>query len=124
MVKPPSNIPHLYLRGKNFVFRLVIPTHLRSLAGKSEFKTSFKTKDFTLALKKYGEAEPYYQSLMRKLRHDESLAASSDLSYEVRMAAMQGRTYKPIDELIKKPNDFMQTYSDWSNRAKLHYSGY
>jgi putative transposase len=39
------DLPHLYLRGKSFVFRLVIPAHLRGLAGKSEFKISLKTKD-------------------------------------------------------------------------------
>lgn len=120
MKKYSPDIPHLYLRGKSFIFRLVIPVHLRGLAGKSEFKTSMKTKDFTLALKKYGEVEPYYQSLMGKLHNGVSLAASSDHSYEelVRMAAMQGRTYKPIDELIKNPIDFMKNHSEWSKAGK------
>lgn len=78
--------------------------HLCSLAGKSEFEASLKTKDFSLALEKHGEVEPYYQNLMEKHRGSKNHTSASDLSYEVpvRMAAMQGRTYKPIDELIKK----------------------
>ncbi|WP_420801485.1 DUF6538 domain-containing protein [Pseudochrobactrum algeriensis] len=48
----------MYVRRKTFVFRLVIPAHLRSLAGKSEFKASLKTKDLSVAMKQYGEVEP------------------------------------------------------------------
>ena len=115
-----SDIPHLYVRGKAFVFRLVIPSHLRTLAGKSEFKTSLRTKDFSLALKKYGEVEPYYQSQLEKLRSGESLATLPDFSYEeiVQMAAIQGRIYKPIDQLIQNPAEFMQTHSEWSKAGK------
>ncbi|MDR2311150.1 MAG: phage integrase SAM-like domain-containing protein [Brucellaceae bacterium] len=114
------DLPHLYLRGKNFVFRLAIPVHLRGLAGKSEFKVSLKTKDRLTALRKYGEIEPYYQNLMEKLRAGETLTSASDLSYEeiVQMASIQGRTYNPIDQLIQNPAKFMQTHSEWSKAGK------
>lgn len=114
------DLPHLYVRGRNFVFRLVIPAHLRGLAGKSEFKVSLKTKDHLTALTKYGEVEPYYQNLMEKLRRGVTLTSASDLSYEeiVQMAAIQGRTYKPIDQLIQNPAEFMQTHNDWSKAGK------
>ena len=114
------DLPHLYVRGKSFVFRLVIPTHLRDLAGKSEFKVSLKTKDHLIALREYGEVEPYYQNLMEKLRRGVTLTSASDLSYEeiVQMASIQGRTYKPIDQLIQNPAEFMQTHNDWSKAGK------
>ena len=114
------DLPHLYLRGKNFVFRLVIPAHLRGLAGKSEFKVSLKTKDRLTALRKYGEIEPYYRNLMEKLRSGETLTSASDLSYEeiVQMASIQGRTYQPIDQLIQNPAEFMQTHREWSKAGK------
>lgn len=114
------DLPHLYVRRKNFVFRLVIPAHLRGLAGKSEFKVSLKTKDNLTALRKYGEVEPYYQNLMEKLRRGETLTSASDLSYEeiVQMASIKGRTYKPIDQLIQNPAEFMQTHNDWSKAGK------
>ena len=114
------DIPHLYVRGKNFVFRLVIPAHLRGLAGKAEFKASLKTKDHLTALRKYGEVEPYYQNLMEKLRAGETLTSASDLSYEeiVKIAEIQGRTYKPIDQLIQNPAELIQTHSEWSKAGK------
>lgn len=114
------DLPHLYIRGKSFVFRLVIPAHLRGLAGKSEFKVSLKTKDQLTALRKYVEVEPYYQNLMDKLRSGETLTSATDLSYEeiVQMASIQGRTYKPIDQLIQNPAEFMQTHSEWSKTGK------
>ncbi len=114
------DLPHLYIRGKSFVFRLVIPAHLRGLAGKSEFKVSLKTKDQLTALRKYGEVEPYYQNLMDKLRSGETLISATDLSYEeiVQMASIQGRTYNPIDQLIQNPAMFMQTHSEWSKAGK------
>ena len=110
MKRISPDIPHLYTRGKNFIFRLVIPAHLRGLAGKSEFKVSLSTRVFTLALKKYSEVEPYYQNLMEKLHSGETLTSSAYLSYEelVKMAAIQGRTYKPIDELTQNPAEFMK----------------
>lgn len=114
------DIPHLYVQGKNFVFRLVIPAHLRSLAGKTEFKVSLKTKDHLIALRKYGEIEPYYQNLMDKLRAGETLTSANDLSYEeiVQMASIQGRVYKPIDQLFDNPTEFLQTHSEWSKAGK------
>lgn len=114
------DLPHLYIRGKSFVFRLVIPAHLRGLAGKSEFKVSLKTKDQLTAIRKYGEVEPYYQNLMDKLRSGETLTSATDLSYEeiVQMASIQGRTYNPIDQLIQNPAKFIQTHSEWSKAGK------
>lgn len=114
------DIPHLYIRGKNFIFRFAIPAHLRGLAGKSEFKVSLKTKDHLTALRKYGDVEPHYQNLMEKLRAGETLTSASDLSYEeiVQIASIQGRTYKPIDQLVQNPAEFMQTHSEWSKAGK------
>lgn len=115
MNKYSPDIPHLYVRGKSFIFRLVIPIHLRGLAGKSEFKISLKTKDFSLALKKYGEVEPYYQSQLEKLRNGESLLDASDLSYQelVKLASINGHTYKPLEQLFENPAEFMETTATW-----------
>lgn len=120
MKKYSSDIPHLYVREKSFIFRLVIPTHLRGLAGKSEFKISLKTKDFSLALKKYGEVEPYYQSQLEKLRNGESLLNASDLSYQelVKLASINGRTYKPLEQLLDNPTEFLKTHAEWTNSGK------
>ncbi|MBX8783618.1 hypothetical protein HBA94_07560 [Ochrobactrum sp. GRS2] len=114
------DLPHLYVRGKNFVFRLVIPAHLRGLAGKAEFKVSLKTKDHLTALRKYGEVEPYYQNLMEKLRAGETLTSATDLSYEeiVKIAEMQGRTYTPLDQLLQNPTEFIQTHTNWTKAGK------
>ena len=120
------DIPHLYVRGKNFVFRLVIPAHLRGLAGKAEFKVSLKTKDHLTALRKYGEVEPYYQNLMEKLRAGETLTSASDLSYEeiAKIAEIQRRTYKPIDQLIQNPAELIQTHSEWSKAGQPEGRGF
>ncbi len=120
MKKYSPDIPHLYVRRKTFVFRLVIPAHLRSLAGKSEFKASLKTKDLSVAMKQYGEVEPYYQSLMEKLRNGEDLTNYSELSYEELMLMAQGtgRIYKPLDQLIQNPAQLIQTHSEWTKAGK------
>ncbi|MBX8801186.1 hypothetical protein HBA92_10510 [Ochrobactrum sp. MR28] len=57
---------------------------------------------------------------MEKLRAGETLTSATDLSYEeiVQIASIQGRTYKPIDQLFDNPTEFMQTHSEWSKAGK------
>lgn len=101
---------------------MVIPAHLRKLAGRSEFKHSLKTKDFTIALEKYRGVDKYYQQQLEKLRAGENLTQTKETTHAelVELAKLKGHEFHPLSDLLDNPNKFMETVNKWKKAGSPH----
>ncbi|MBB6010806.1 integrase [Aquamicrobium lusatiense] len=99
---------YLYIRGDgNYLYRRAIPPGYRILANRrSEFKESLRTKDYNVAIVRYGETHSKYEAIFDQLRRgialkDQKAPTLDELKSK---AASYGLLYKSIDAHISKPD--------------------
>ncbi|PZU68508.1 MAG: hypothetical protein DI546_20470 [Rhizobium sp.] len=96
-----------------YLFRKAIPERYRELAGKREFKISLKTNDFMIALDRFKAAKSFVDAMMLDLKRGECIKKSIRFEEASSLAKAQGRTLRPLDELLGDPSEFLEVYAQW-----------
>ena len=102
---PGYKFKYLFERNGRYVFRRIIPSHLRNLSGKkTEFKESLTTSDPSIAIIRYPEINEYYEEIIDQMRsgipyHEVNKPSVEQLRS---LAKSVGIEYHSAEDLTKK----------------------
>ena len=119
---PGFQVRFLFERDGFFIYRRVIPQHLRGLAGQNEFKESLHTRDPSAAREMFNVVHSKYESAILQLR--QGIPYNPQLMPELEqlrgVAGSHGMDYLAAAEMIRRndPRDFLKRFALWDQAGR------
>jgi integrase len=120
---PGYKLPYLYEHAGRYIYRRVIPSELRRLAGGlTQFKHAFRTSDVKTAVIRYGDANSEIEAKLEQLREGKPLSKRKPPAVKElrKITGEMGLPYLSADQLIQQSSIAAITdrMNEWQKAGK------